>query len=38
MKSVTQVQTLDEAVYASFCINALGKGMNSPVLPPAIGN
>ena len=36
MKWVTQVQILYEAVYISFCANALGKDKNLSVLSPAM--
>ena len=32
MESMTQGQFLDETICISFCINALGKGMNPLVL------
>ena len=36
MEMVTLVQILDEAVCISLCTNALGKSMNSSLLPSAI--
>ena len=36
MELSIQVQILDEAVCISLCANALGKGMNLSVLPPAM--
>ena len=37
MEQETQVQILKEAVYVSFCTNALGKRLNSFLLVPAMG-
>ena len=37
MDSVTQFQILDEAVCILNRVNSLGKGMNPPILPPAVG-
>ena len=36
MELATRVQILDEAVWVSLCTNALGKGLNSSVLPAVI--
>ena len=38
MELVIWVQFLDDAVYISLHTNALGKGINSPLLPPAMSN
>ena len=38
MDIVTQVQILDEADYISHSTNTFGKGMDSIILPPAMGN
>ena len=37
MDTVTRVQILDEADCISHSTNALGKGMNPIILPPAMG-
>ena len=37
MDTETQVQILDKFVYISHSTNTLGKGMNAPILPSAIG-
>ena len=34
---MTQVQILDKTDCISHCTNILGKGMNSIILPPAMG-
>ena len=36
-KLTWQVQIQDEAVCASLCVNATGKGMNPSILSPAMG-
>ena len=38
MEPATQVQILYEAVCISLHANPLEKGMNQPILPPAIDN
>ena len=37
MDTVTRIQIIDEAVYVSFRINALAKGMNPSLSPPTLG-
>ena len=37
MDTATRVQILDEANYILHSTNTLGKGMNSIILPPAMG-
>ena len=37
MDMATRVQILDETDYISHSTNALGKGMNPIILPPAMG-
>ena len=37
MELTTQVQILDVAVCFSLCTNALQKGMNPSLFPPAMG-
>ena len=37
MGTVIQVQTLDEAVCVSHSVNAIGEGMNTAILCPALG-
>ena len=38
MEPATRVQILDNTVSISLCVNALGKGMNTSVLPAADGD